>query len=321
MERSRLLHCLAADYMRLRDVAGTGLTVPVPSCPGWTVTDLVRHVGLVYLHKATVMQTGAWPDPWPPSETATEDPIALLDRGYGAVTHEFSRRGDADQALTWHARDQTVKFWIRRMAQETVIHRLDAELALQNDSAPIPTDLAVDGIDEVLRLFVDYGSRAWHEDFADALSTAKGRTVLIRTTPPGSVPAQGPATSAPASTPAAGPATSPSGARTSAGAARTPAPPASTFGHGASAPALAAPAWLIRTDQDGATVTAATPTALSIDLSTPPDAVVTGDPAALLRWLWARESSSTTDVHQPIQVEGDEEALKELRALLVASTQ
>src|SRR5262249_28427268 len=142
------------------------------------------HVGQVYLHKAAVMRTGAWPDPWPPTETTTEHPIALLDRAYGALTHEFSRRGDADPALTWHASDQTVKFWIRRMAQETVIHRLDAELALHTDPAPIPDDLALDGIDEVLHLFVAYGSQAWQEDFATALSSARGRTVLVQATAP-----------------------------------------------------------------------------------------------------------------------------------------
>jgi hypothetical protein len=31
------------------------LTVPVPTCPGWTMGDLVFHVAEVYLHKVTVM--------------------------------------------------------------------------------------------------------------------------------------------------------------------------------------------------------------------------------------------------------------------------
>ncbi|WP_432832232.1 maleylpyruvate isomerase N-terminal domain-containing protein [Dactylosporangium sp. CA-092794] len=278
MERSRLLQCLAADYMRLREVAGTGLTAPVPSCPGWTVTDLLRHVGQVYLHKATVMHTGAWPDPWPPEETRAEPPIALLDRAYGALTHAFSRRGDTDPALTWHAPDQTAKFWIRRMAQETVIHRLDAELALHTESDPIPEDLALDGIDEVLSLFVAYGSRAWHEDFAEVLSTAKGRTVRVEVTP------------------------------------------------------AASRAWLVRTDPAGASVSAVPSpgarSAQSFPAAQPvptvqiaPDAVVSGPPAAVLRWLWARESTPTADAPTPVRVEGDEEAIKELRALLTASTQ
>ena len=50
MERSRLLECLADDYRGCGSRRGD-LTAAVPSCPGWTVADLVRHVAEVYLHK------------------------------------------------------------------------------------------------------------------------------------------------------------------------------------------------------------------------------------------------------------------------------
>ena len=324
MERSRLLQCLAADYMRLREVAGTGLKAQVPSCPGWTVSDLVRHVGQVYLHKATVMHTGAWPDPWPPSETATEDPIALLDRAYGALTHAFSRRGDTDRALTWHDPDQTVKFWIRRMAQESVIHRVDAELAHDVDSAPIPDDLAVDGIDEVLQVMVGFGSHAWHEELTDVLATAKGRTIRVQVAPASAVAtSSAPSTSspsAPASTSAGSSSSAPAGAASSTS---VPAPPSAA--DGSPFPEFV-PAWLIRIDPEGATITpitSATARAASSAATPPPtpDAVVTGPPAHLLRWLWSRESTPTTDVHPPIRVDGDEEAINELHALLRALTQ
>ncbi len=36
---------------RLRAVVPTDPTATMPSCPGWTVADLTRHVGEVYLHK------------------------------------------------------------------------------------------------------------------------------------------------------------------------------------------------------------------------------------------------------------------------------
>lgn len=178
MERSRLLECLAADYGRLREVAATDLTAAVPSCPGWTVADLVGHVAEVYLHKTECIRLNAFPDPWPPA-LESEEPIALLDRAYAALTAEFAARDDATPSRTWHEPDQTVGFWIRRMAQETVIHRLDAELALGVPVAPIPDDLAIDGIDEVLKLFVGYGSHAWLEDFKPVLAGAESRTVII----------------------------------------------------------------------------------------------------------------------------------------------
>jgi uncharacterized protein (TIGR03083 family) len=180
METSRLLECLADDYTRLRDIAAKDLAAAVPSCPGWTVTDLVSHVSAVYLHKAEAMRQQQLPRPWPPDLSA-EEPIALLDRAYTDLAGEFASRAPDDPAWTWHAPDQAVRFWIRRMAQETVIHRIDAELALGDAIAPIPADLAVDGIDEVLHLFLDYGSRTWREDFEGSLDDWGGRSVLIST--------------------------------------------------------------------------------------------------------------------------------------------
>ena len=71
MDASRHLECLAEDYSDLRDaVASVEVSATVPSCPGWTVADLVVHVAQVYLHKAAIMRTGEEPDPWPPPAAA-----------------------------------------------------------------------------------------------------------------------------------------------------------------------------------------------------------------------------------------------------------
>ena len=93
METTRYLDCLGSDYVLLRSAtAAAALEDPVPSCPGWTVADLVTHVGHVYLHKVTVMRDGEWPDPWPPAELAAVAPLALLERGYQELTAEFAAR-------------------------------------------------------------------------------------------------------------------------------------------------------------------------------------------------------------------------------------
>ena len=170
METSRYLDCLAADYALLREAASSaGLDQPVPSCPDWTLADLVAHTGEVYLHKATVMRDQKWPDPWPP-EGHPADPIAVLDLGYREVTAEFVARPPDEESLTWYVPDQTVGFWIRRMAQETVVHRMDAQLAAGVPVTPAPDDLAVDGVDEVLHRFLAYGSVEWPGEYA----TVKG---------------------------------------------------------------------------------------------------------------------------------------------------
>ncbi|MEH0844186.1 maleylpyruvate isomerase family mycothiol-dependent enzyme [Micromonospora sp. CPCC 205711] len=181
METTRFLDCLAADFARLRAVAPTDLTAAVPSCPGWRVADLARHVGLVYLHKTTAMRDGAEPESWPPAELADEEPLALLDRAYAQLRAEFAARRPEDAVGCWYGPDQTVGFLIRRMAQETVIHRIDAELGVGVPVAPVPDDLAVDGIDELLRVFVEYSVGEWADYFTGILAGSPGRSYTVRT--------------------------------------------------------------------------------------------------------------------------------------------
>jgi uncharacterized protein (TIGR03083 family) len=60
------------------------------------------------------------------------------------------------------------------MAHETTIHRVDAELAAGRPVGPIAPDLAVDGIDEVLTVFVPV--------FGPDRSPGDGRTVHLHAT-------------------------------------------------------------------------------------------------------------------------------------------
>jgi len=186
MQTARYLECLGSDYASLRSAAAAAaLEDPVPSCPGWTVADLATHVGQVYLHKAAIMRDGDWPDPWPPAELAAVAPLALLDQGYRELTAEFAARAPGQTAPTWYDPEQTVGFWIRRMAQETVVHRMDAQLAAGLPLTPVPDDLAVDGVDEVLQRFLAYGSVEWPEEFAEVegghLAGADGADAIVVT--------------------------------------------------------------------------------------------------------------------------------------------
>jgi uncharacterized protein (TIGR03083 family) len=254
MEYSRFLDCLTADFTRLRAVAPSGLTAAVPTCPGWTVADLTRHVGEVYLHKTLAMREGAEPDPWPPEELASEEPLALLDRAYAGLRAEFAIHRPEDPAGSWYAPDQTVGFWIRRMAQETVIHRIDAELGTGQPVAPVPADLAVDGIDELLKVFVAYGVAEWGDYFTSELAGSPGRTYTVRA-------------------------------------------------DGA--------AWRVQTGPGRFTVEDGPGGGTA-------DVTVNGPPAAVLRWVWNRESTGEPSV---VAVEGAREAVEELRRCIVTATQ
>jgi uncharacterized protein (TIGR03083 family) len=182
LSQTRYLDCLAADYARLREVAPIDQAATVPTCPDWTVADLTRHVAQVYVHKTRAMREGKEPEEgWPPRELEEEEPLGLLDRAYAGLLHEFDTRQPGDAAGSWYAPDQTVGFWIRRMAQETVIHRIDAELGTRQSVAPVPDDLAVDGIDELLKVFAAYSVATWGRYFNDVLGQSPGRSYTLRT--------------------------------------------------------------------------------------------------------------------------------------------
>lgn len=165
---------LSQEYALLSDaLAAADPAAKVPTCPDWTVADLEQHVAMVYLHKAECLRRGEFPTPWPP------DSAPALADAYPALLAEIGSRRPEDRAVTWFDADQTVGFWIRRMAQETVIHRVDAEIAAGRPVSPIAPDLAVDGIDELLWTFVAFASQSWPEDFADVLPDADHRPILV----------------------------------------------------------------------------------------------------------------------------------------------
>jgi uncharacterized protein (TIGR03083 family) len=267
MENARFLECLAADYQRIRDVVPRHLDARVPTCPEWTVADLTRHVGEVYLHKVECMREGGQPKTdWPPAGLNDEEPVALLDRAYAALVAEFTTREPTDPGGTWYEPDPTAGFWFRRMAQESVIHRIDAELAAGAPVAAVPADLAVDGADELLKVFVAYAFSKWPEDFTEALKSSPGHTFLIQTD---------------------------------------------------ATPDTASASWLVTTAPDHLAVEGG-PTRSATSTGETPDVTITGTPTAILRWAWNRELPGGESL---VRIEGDPDALRELRQCVVEATQ
>ncbi len=141
-----------SEAARIAAVAQRGLEVDVPSCPGWTVRDLVEHTAEVYRHKIACMQEKAFPEPWPP-ERDDEPALDYFARATEDLLTELTSRDPLEFAETWWWDERTVGFWGRRMAHESAIHRIDAELA-HDDVTPVDAALALDGADEVLRLML-----------------------------------------------------------------------------------------------------------------------------------------------------------------------
>lgn len=155
MDYSRYLDLLAADGGRLADAARADLDAPVPPCPGWTVRDLVTHTGQVYGHKRLIITSGSADRPGfdGPLPEPGEDVLGWYEGQLASLLEVLHGTDPARPAWTWWPPVQTVGWWARRMSQEAVIHRVDAELA-SGPATPVDEELAVDGIDEVLECFL-----------------------------------------------------------------------------------------------------------------------------------------------------------------------
>ncbi|WP_405496585.1 maleylpyruvate isomerase family mycothiol-dependent enzyme [Streptomyces sp. NBC_00096] len=134
-------------------VKAADLSTPVPTCPGWTLGDLTRHVGSVHRWFTELLRQSIQQ---PPVSRAVElrlpeHPEGLPDwlaMSAGEAAEVFAAT-DLDAPMWAWGADQHARFWVRRMLFETLVHRVDAQLAL--GLVPhVDRALAVDGIDEFL---------------------------------------------------------------------------------------------------------------------------------------------------------------------------
>lgn len=148
------LQILESDSRLLAAAAARDLDAQVPHCPGWAVRDVVEHISEVYEHKiATIAMCGGKPDPWPPEWPADRDPLDWFSDVRGRLLETLGKTDSNAPSWTWSPSDQTVGFWVRRMSQETAVHRADVEEATGR-AAPVNAELAVDGVDEVLTVML-----------------------------------------------------------------------------------------------------------------------------------------------------------------------
>jgi uncharacterized protein (TIGR03083 family) len=182
MDATALREHLSSQYALFHAaVTGADREARVPTCPEWSVDELTDHLAHVYRHKVECMRQGTMPEEWPPTWAETSR-VARLESAWTELSAEFDARAPQDHAATWCTPDQTVGFWIRRMAHETTIHRIDAELGAGHPVSPIADDLGADCADEFVTIMLGWASVAWHENFAAALAGGDGRALGIEVT-------------------------------------------------------------------------------------------------------------------------------------------
>ena len=152
---ARYLESARNEIGRLQTLAAAAAPdATVPGCPGWTTAKVVAHVADVYLRQSSAIQVGHRIRPGSPegAQLPGEDLQAYLLRGVTEILATIDRPADLT-CWTWPDPEGQLLFWQRRMAQETLMHRVDLEQAAARTSI-VDADLAADGVDEVLTVFL-----------------------------------------------------------------------------------------------------------------------------------------------------------------------
>lgn len=159
-----------SDLLRLIDersaafrtavAAAPDLDAQVPTCPEWTLFDLVQHVGVGRRKSAAIIAAGpadALPDKsiWENSPAApreTEAMLAWLAAATQALLDALREAGPDRGCWTWWGASQspqTSGAVARHQLQEIAVHTYDAQLTV-GAPQPLPEDVALDGVAEYM---------------------------------------------------------------------------------------------------------------------------------------------------------------------------
>ena len=155
---------IADDLARILSIARTtDPTTPVPSCPGWDLSDLAAHVGRACRYHALHVVRGVTTKPTLVPEPPVTGVLDWVEESASMFLEALATTPPDAPAYTWAVGvPEVAAFWTRRMTLETAIHRWDAEDAV-GDVRAFDHSLAVDGVDEVLTVHrpVDLQREPW----------------------------------------------------------------------------------------------------------------------------------------------------------------
>ncbi|MEU8886285.1 maleylpyruvate isomerase family mycothiol-dependent enzyme [Streptomyces sp. NPDC048442] len=178
---------IVEETARLRTaISGADLRAMVPSCPEWTLRELVHHTGWAHRWVYETVTTRATevvpPESVPNAEgPGTDDPADLdawLAEGAEMCAKALREAGPDAQMWSW-APGKPAEFWARRMTHETVVHRADASLAAKADYEVQP-EVAADTIDEWMWIGALPQTMEERPELAGLLG--EGRTVHLHAT-------------------------------------------------------------------------------------------------------------------------------------------
>ncbi|WP_327683159.1 maleylpyruvate isomerase family mycothiol-dependent enzyme [Kitasatospora sp. NBC_00458] len=182
MEITDHIDALRREGTLLADAAaGTDLAAPVPTCPDWRLRDLVLHTGQVHrwvtanvrdAHR-TRMDADGERAAWGP-EPDDADLVDWFRTGHATLVATLTAAPADLDCWSFLPAPSPLAFWARRQAHETAVHRTDADAAAGVEGPRVDAELALDGIDELLRGFMSLDRTR--------VRSERPRTVLVRPT-------------------------------------------------------------------------------------------------------------------------------------------
>jgi uncharacterized protein (TIGR03083 family) len=146
-----------AQELEVLVASGADLSATVPTCPDWTLEQLVRHVGSALRWAELMVRTRAVemipgdrvPGAAGPEARGDAPALAAWMAESGERLARTLREAGPDAEVWGWAGTRTAGFWARRMTHELAVHRADAVLAAGLPYRVAP-EIAADALDEWL---------------------------------------------------------------------------------------------------------------------------------------------------------------------------
>lgn len=170
-------------------IASTDQGTTVPTCPEWTLRDLVAHLGVAHRWAAELVRrradsflpTEEVPDTDPPQDASSQELAAWLSAGAEHLVEQLRTVAPDTPVWNWMPTAQRADCWGRRMAHETAIHRVDAVRAGGGEFT-MATDLAADCLNEWLELITLSEVAEYQPEAAQAIRERAGSSLHLHGT-------------------------------------------------------------------------------------------------------------------------------------------
>jgi hypothetical protein len=152
--------------------------VRVAGASGRTVRESVAHIGDLCEDALSWMgaSESAAQDWGIPVDASLRETTVRFTARLADLLAEFGTRPPDQPCPSWWPADRSVGFWLRRMVHATTVHRVDVQTAAGLRMTSVDTDIALDGIDEVLRVWLGYRLHAL------GIRATRACSILVRAT-------------------------------------------------------------------------------------------------------------------------------------------